>query len=112
MGFGGRGMRLAAFNVENLFDRPKPMNLPDQAAGSRILDAHAELTGLLQQTEYTPERKTRILQLLDALGLLRSDTAEFAVLRRIRGRLLRRPPAAAPSRWSRPAARRGSAGWN
>ena len=32
-------MRLAAFNVENLFDRPKPMNLPDQAAGSRILDA-------------------------------------------------------------------------
>ena len=87
---------MAAFDVENLFDRPKPMNLPDQAAGSRILDAHAELTGLLQQTEYTPERKTRILQLLDALGLLRSDTAEFAVLRRIRGRLLRRPTGGGP----------------
>ena len=66
-------MRLAAFNVKSLFDRPKPMNLPDQAAGSRILNAHAELTGLLQQAEYTPPRKTRILQLLDVLGLLRSD---------------------------------------
>ena len=89
-------MRLAAFNVENLFDRPKPMNLPDRAAGSRILDAHAELTGLLQQAEYTPPRKSRILELLQELGLLRSDSGEFAVLRRIRGRLLRRPTGGGP----------------
>src|SRR5215204_2115597 len=84
-------MRLASYNVENLFDRPKAMNLADRAAGSRLLDAHGELTGLLEQPSYTPAVKARIVELLDVLGLAGSDTAEFAVLRRIRGRLLRRP---------------------
>jgi hypothetical protein len=34
--------------------------------------------------------------LLQVLGLLWSDSGEFAVLRRIRGRLLRRPTGGAP----------------
>ena len=40
----GVDMRLASYNVENLFDRPKAMNLADKAAGSALLDAHGELT--------------------------------------------------------------------
>jgi hypothetical protein len=86
-------MRLASYNVENLFDRPKAMNLADKAAGSRLLDAHAELTRLLERPTYTAAIKARIVELLGTLGLRDSDTAEFVVLRRIRGRLLRRPQA-------------------
>jgi hypothetical protein len=86
-------MRLASYNVENLFDRPKAMNLADKAAGSALLDAHGELTVLLEQATYTPAAKTRIVELLGTLGLANSDAAEFFVLRRIRGRLLRRPQA-------------------
>lgn len=69
------------------------MNLPDRAAVSALLDAHGELTVLLEQATYTAAAKTRIVDLLSTLGLARSDTAEFFVLRRIRGRLLRRPQA-------------------
>jgi endonuclease/exonuclease/phosphatase family metal-dependent hydrolase len=88
-------MRLASYNVENLFDRPKAMNLADKAAGSALLDAHGELTVLLEQATYTPAAKTRIVELLGTLGLADSDAAEFFMLRRIRGRLLRRPQAGA-----------------
>ena len=62
--------------------------LEDRAAGSRILDAHGELTTLLQQATYGIARKQRIIELPSEPGLARSDTAEFAILRRIRGALL------------------------
>jgi endonuclease/exonuclease/phosphatase family metal-dependent hydrolase len=45
---------------------------------------------LFQLEPYTDGVKAEILQCLDTLGLLRSDSAEFAVLRRIRGKLLKR----------------------
>ena len=84
-------MRLAAYNVENLFNRAKPMNLPDRAEGARILEAEGELSALLQESTYTLAIKQRIVELLTFLGLARTDTAEFVVLRRIRGALVRRP---------------------
>ena len=78
-----RDLRVAADNVENLFDRRRPMNPEDRDSGGRILDAHGELTTLLQQATYGTARKRRIVELLTELGLARSDTAEFAVLRAI-----------------------------
>lgn len=48
---------------------------------------------LLEEAVYTPAGKARIIELLDVLGLTRSDSAKFAVLRLIRGQLLRRPRA-------------------
>ena len=44
---------------------------------------------------YSVQDKARIVALLRALGLERSDTAPMAVLRQIRGRLVRRPPGGA-----------------
>ena len=40
-------VRFASFNVENLFARPKAMNLPTWAAGEPILDAFAEFEALI-----------------------------------------------------------------
>ena len=40
-------MRLASYNVENLFNRPKVMNLATWAEGKAILDRYGTLNGLL-----------------------------------------------------------------
>lgn len=84
-------MRIASFNVENLFDRARALALGSWTAGRPILEAHAQLNALFQEADYTAARKARMLQLLDTLGLVRSDASEFAWLRVVRGRLLRRP---------------------
>ena len=83
-------MRIASFNVENFFARAKALNTQSWASGKSILAAHAELNSLLGHATYTLSDKGRIIALLDVLGLSRSDTAEFAVLRQVRGRLLTR----------------------
>ncbi len=45
---------------------------------------------LIQQQSYTPKAKQQMLDHLRTLGLLRTDTAKFAVLRRIRGSFIKR----------------------
>jgi endonuclease/exonuclease/phosphatase family metal-dependent hydrolase len=84
-------MRLATYNVENLFDRAKAMNLDSWAEGRPVLEKFAELNGLLGEITYTAAAKQRMVRLLIDLGLERSDTARFVILRRNRGGLLRRP---------------------
>lgn len=83
-------IRIASFNVENLFDRPKVMNDSTLAQPNELLDAYATLNALLQEPTYTPAIKQAILDELAKLGLLKSDTAEFAILRQNRGRLVKR----------------------
>lgn len=84
-------MILASYNVENLFSRPRAMNLNQGQAGP-ILAAQAELQQLLQLDSYAGTQ-SRILELLEVLGLLRSDASAYAVLRKVRGQLLKRPQA-------------------
>lgn len=84
-------MRLAVYNVENLFDRPKAMNLATWTEGRTILQDFATLSELLGELDYTSARKKRISELMIRLGLERRDDAQFVLLRRNRGQLLRRP---------------------
>lgn len=87
-------MRFAAYNVENLFDRAKVFNGTEPGEANphqAILDANAELNGLFEKPLYTAADKARMLELLEALGLLNSSESEFAWLRRIRGKILYRP---------------------
>lgn len=86
-------MKLAVYNVENLFDRAKAMNLESWDEGRPVLDRFAELNGLLGQIGYSPADKVRMVELMIALGLEKSDTGAFVLLRRNRGGLLRRPKA-------------------
>lgn len=85
-------MRLASFNVENLFARPKAM---DPAAGEPavrrdVLTAHARLADLFDRASYAGA-EPEILDLLGTLGLLRGDEGAYARLRKIRGQLVTRP---------------------
>jgi len=84
-------MRIASFNVENLFERAKALNLESWTPGKPILAAQAEANALFEEAVYTDAIKARLLDLLAALGLQRSDDSEFVRLRKIRGQLLRRP---------------------
>lgn len=89
-------MRVAAFNVENLFDRAKVFNSPDPNEHRDVLDAHAELNKLFQLMLYSPTDKSRMLELMGQLGVLTSDDGEMVLIRRIRGQLIRRPQTGLP----------------
>lgn len=84
-------MRLATYNVENLFTRPKVMNQDTWDDGKRVLNAYSTLSKLLGQQTYSAATKGKIVEQLKALKLTRNDTSQFVLLRRSRGSLLRRP---------------------
>lgn len=87
-------VRIAAYNVENLFDRAKALNAETWAQGRPVLDRHARINKLLAKSVYTERDKANIVLLLEELGLGKSDDGgEFAMLRQNRGRLVKRPKA-------------------
>jgi len=81
-------MRLASFNVENLFSRAKAFDAEDGAAARRALDAFARFNALIAEPEYGAADIERMRELLDTLGLARSDDAEFVRLRQNKGEFL------------------------
>lgn len=83
-------MRLATFNVENLFDRPRVMNLDTWAEGKSILENYADLNTLLGELDYTLDMKAQMVKLMVEIGLAKSDKTKFVILRHNRGKLLKR----------------------
>ncbi len=83
-------MKIAAFNVENLFDRPKVFNEGDPALTQATIKAVAELNSIFQEDEYGDAQKVRILELVEQLELNEREEGPLAFIRRIRGTLLRR----------------------
>jgi predicted extracellular nuclease len=84
-------MRICSFNVENLFQRAKALNLETWAKGRPALERYAKVSLLLNQVNYSAADKDRIAKLLTELGLEKSDDGHgFARLRQNRGTLLRR----------------------
>jgi endonuclease/exonuclease/phosphatase family metal-dependent hydrolase len=60
-------IRLATFNVENLFDRPAVLNLRDQDKINDYLGKIAELQNRIDQASYSTAEKARILALANEL---------------------------------------------
>ena len=83
-------MRIAAFNVENLFNRARALDQRTWSAGRPVLEAYERICTLLEEPVYDEVTQREILRELGRLGLRNSDTAKFARLRQNRGRLLRR----------------------
>lgn len=73
-------IRIASFNVENLFRRAKILNEPDRKTTTRLLGLVDELQGLLKEDNYTETRKKRIIALL-------KDLRGYATVRVDRGKL-------------------------
>jgi endonuclease/exonuclease/phosphatase family metal-dependent hydrolase len=89
-------MRIASFNVENLFSRARALNQETWAEGREILNDYTRLNTLLQRPVYTAATKQAILAAIDRLGLNRQDESRFVILRQNRGRLLKRPQSGPP----------------
>jgi len=89
-------MRLASFNVENLFSRVSVMNRESWDEGKDVLAAYSRLNTLLQKPVYTDADKQAIISSITGLGLERGDETDFVILRQNRGRLLRRPQSGPP----------------
>ena len=89
-------MRLASFNVENLFSRARALNLETWSQGREILAEYSHLNTLLQEPTYTDTIKKDILAAIEALGLNKKDESDFVILRQNRGRLLKRPKSGPP----------------
>ncbi len=83
-------MKIAAFNVENLFDRARVFN-GETDEHEDVLNAHAELNSLFEKPIYAAGDKARMLVLLNQLGMLNDNEGPFVRLRKIRGQLIRRP---------------------
>nr|WP_315494476.1 endonuclease/exonuclease/phosphatase family protein [uncultured Rhodoferax sp.] len=84
-------MRLATFNVENMFDRAKALNGANWAEGKPALEAQKELNTLFEKPSYSAADKKRMLKLLTDNGLLKTDDSPLLILRKIRGQLIKRP---------------------
>lgn len=87
----GGFVRLASYNVENMFDRAKALNQETWAEGRPALEAHRTLNALFNKDAYSAADKRKILDLLKEQGLLKADEGPFLILRKIRGKLLNRP---------------------
>ncbi|WP_428927415.1 endonuclease/exonuclease/phosphatase family protein [Marinibacterium sp. SX1] len=83
-------MKIAAYNVENLFDRAKVFN-DDTDAHREVLDLHAEINSLFEQPVYSAADKARMLVIFEALGILNDNDGPFVRLRKIRGQVITRP---------------------
>ena len=87
-------MRIASFNVKNLFLRAKALNQDTWAEGRPALERYAKVNALLNSVTYSDADKTEIAKLLTELELDKSDQGSgFVRLRQNRGSLLKRTAA-------------------
>lgn len=84
-------MRLASYNVENLFQRARAMNQETWAEGKNVLKMHADLNGILGKSSYSSADKTKIVELMKKLGIAeKDDGGDWVILRQNRGHLITR----------------------
>ncbi len=85
-------MRLATFNVENLFERAKAMNLDTWAGGKAALEDFKRLNELIQEPTYSDNIKQELLDIMKRhQGLLSNGESKFIQLRDLRGKFLSKP---------------------
>ena len=76
-------MRLASYNVENLFSRARALNLDTWAEGRPVLELYSEMNTLLEQAVYSDETKVRLLAIMTRLGIDKKNDSRFVILREI-----------------------------
>ena len=85
----GTNVRIATFNIENLFSRPIAMDYDDNTKGQPYLDAFRELNSIFIKPSYTATDKSRILTLMSDQNLTGSRPQnKHLEFRKIRGQLL------------------------
>jgi len=95
-------VKIASFNVENLFERPKAFRATDMNIAAPVLAAHKQVNELIKKPVYSAADKAKIIELLvtldiyyvNAHGAVRrrdSQSPQWAWLRKNRGDFDREP---------------------
>lgn len=84
-------MRLATFNVENMFQRPVIMNLPTWTEGEAVLQDFSRLNDLIQNEEYSLVDKEEMLEIMRRNNVLLEtfQDSKYIWLRVIRGKFIK-----------------------
>ena len=90
-------MRLATYNVENLFVRARALNLDTWSEGRQILEHYVELNELFEEAVYTNEIKARIVALLKGFGIDKRNDGKYVILRENRGKLVKHSSVGGPA---------------
>lgn len=85
-------VRIASFNMENLFQRPLALSDEASDSGRQAIEHHAELNNIVAQDFYSAADKARLIELDDIYHFsnLNAPSNTYIVLHRIRGRLYSR----------------------
>jgi endonuclease/exonuclease/phosphatase family metal-dependent hydrolase len=88
-------LRIATFNVENLFTRPQAMAPGTGEVGQNAIDHHAELNRIISKAVYDATDKARLLELDAVYGFsaLNTPANALVLLNKIRGQLFSRSQA-------------------
>lgn len=86
-------MRIATFNLENLFTRPTAMNMSNDAAGRKAIEDHAIANAIVAKAVYSPADKAKLVSLSKKYGWhnLNPPANALVQLQKIRGALFRKP---------------------
>lgn len=85
-------IRLATFNLENLFTRPVAMNQESDAAGREAIEDHAAANAIVAKDVYSEADKAKLLELTAKYKWHYRDPPRNALvqLQKVRGHLFRR----------------------
>jgi hypothetical protein len=84
-------MRLATYNVENMFERPVAMDLHTWEEGRQALQDFTRLSNLIQKQQYSQQDKEEMITRMKRYkGLLTKGSSNFILLNEVRERLLKK----------------------
>lgn len=85
-------LRVATFNMENLFTRPAAMREGSGAKGQQAIDDHAELNAIIAKAVYSNHDKLRLLEIEKRYGFaeLNAPANALVLLNKVRGQLFKR----------------------
>ena len=86
-------IRIAAFNLENLFTRPAAMNQETDAEGREAIEDHATANSIAEKATYSAADKAKLLELTAKYKWHHKNPPKNALvqLQKIRGTLFRTP---------------------
>ena len=92
-------IRVATFNMENLFTRPAAMKDGAGAKGQQAIDDHAELNGIIAKQAYSDHDKARLLEIEKRYRFadLNPPASALVQLNKVRGSLFKRTQAGVKS---------------
>ena len=85
-------IRIASFNLENLFTRPSAMSTSSDADGRQAIDDHATANAIVAKQQYLQQDKDQIITLSKRYGWHKANppSSVLVQLQKIRGRFLGR----------------------